>query len=240
LIVKGIPKQDLFGIFFVRKFSVTAWGSRWDLYYNTITALRALFDDEKFAKMISGFYLNHIDNSVRISYFVNKANNEEATSVFRDFFKKNGISEIKFQPPSQTIVAANYGGEELEERFRYFLSLETQIGLELIKADVLYGRTLFATYCLQVRKASLSVRQHFEPAFMKYSSVYSSLSKNEREQFLSDLQTRLSWGHMMVNFVLGCDFEVPIDGKPLSISEINVILEKCDMGFRIPFDWKPS
>jgi len=236
LTVKNIPKQDLFGIFFIRKSGVTEW----DSYYNTIAALRPLFNYEELIKIVSGFYLNHIDKSARISYFVSEANSEKATFMFRDFFKKNGISEIQFQPPSQAVVAAKYGGEELEERFRYFLTLETQIGLELMKADLLHGRILFATYCLQIRKASLPVRQHFEPTFVKYSPTYVSLSKDEREQFLSDLQTRLSWTHMMVNFVLGCDFQVPIDGRPHSIPEINEVLKRNDMGFQIPLGWKPS
>ena len=183
--------------------------------------------------------MNHIDESVRISYFVNEGNRKKATSAFRDFFEKNGISEIRSQEPSQVIVAAKYGGGELEEEFRHFLVLETQIGRELIKGNLLHGRMLFASYCLQVRKAMTPVKQHFEGTFMKYSQTYASLSKEERRQFLNNLEQHLSWTHMMVNFVLGCDFQVPPNGNPFSIPEINIILKANGIGFQIPSDWKP-
>jgi len=199
--IQKISKEDLFGIFFVRKPDRTEWVS----YYNTINALRPLLEAKGFNKIVNGFYLNHIHELVRISYFVSEANRHKAISIFQNFFKENGISEIQSQPPSELIVAEKYGGEELEERFRYFLALETRIGLELIKADLLQARILFATYCLQIRKASLPVREHFEPTFLEYSPTYASLSSEEKEQFLRDLEKRPDWTHLMVNFVLGMD-----------------------------------
>ena len=162
-----ISKEDFFGIFFVRKPDRI----NWDSYYNTIEALRPLLDNNEFNNVVNGFYLNHIKESVRISYFVDKANSEKATSTFRDFFRENRIQEIGSEPPRKAVVAEKYGGEELEERFRNFLSLKTQIGLDLIEADLLQARILFATYSLQVRKASLSVRKHFQPIFMKHSPI---------------------------------------------------------------------
>jgi len=226
--------MDLFGIFFGSKKSI----DKWDSYYGTIDALSPLFDDEEFNETVSGFYLNHIDESVRISYFVSRAKSSRAISKIRDFFRRNGISEIGSQLPRPAIVAANYGGEELEERFRYFLALETQVRRELINTNLMHARALFATYCFQVRKASLPARQHFEPTFVRASQTYVSLPIDEKKLFLNDLQTRLSWTHMMVNLVLGCDFQVPIEGRPLSIPEINHILRSNDLGFQIPADWE--
>ena len=233
--VSKISKEDLFGLFFVRK----SYGTNWDSYYGTIDILRPLLKSKDFNKTVSGFYINHIDELVRISYFVSEGSEQKAISIFRNSFEENGISEIKAQPPTKTIVAKQYGGEELEEHFRYFLALETQIGLDLIKADLLHARSLFAAYCWQVRIASLPVTRHFEPTFKKHSQTYTSLSTTEKEQFLVELEERLSWTHMMVNFVLGLDFKIYRARGPLSILEINQILERSDLGFQIPLDWKP-
>lgn len=235
--IRKISKDDLFGIFYVRKPD----GIRYDSYYETINALRPLFKDKEFGTIVNGFYLNICGDfdSVRISYFVDEANSEKAISTFQHFFEESGISEIQnFNPPRKAIVVETYGNEKLEERFRYFLVLETQVGLELLKADLLKARILFATYCWQIRKAWLPVREHFEPTFLEYSPTYASLSKEEREQFLRDLERRPDWTHLMVNFVLGIDWRVS-PGRPLSIPEINQILERDKLGFQIPPDWRP-
>jgi hypothetical protein len=231
-----VLKEDLFGLLFVRKSYVTIW----DSYYGTIQALRPLFKSENFSKTINGFYLNHINESVRISYFVCEESKQKAISIFQNFFEENEISEIKSQPPIKKIVAEQYGGEELEERFRYFLALETQIGLDIIEADLLHARSLFVTYCLQFRIALLPVRKHFEPTFTKYSQVYASLTNTEKEQFLGDLEQRLSWTHMMVNFILGTDFKISRASNPLSIPVINKILERNNLGFQILLGWKST
>jgi len=235
--IRKIPREDLFGLVFIKK----SYGSKWDFYYNTIGALRPLFKSKDFNEIITGFYVNLIDESLRISYFVGEENKQKATSIFQNFFKEKELLEIKTEPPTKKIVAEKYGGEELEERFRYFLALETQIGLELIKADLLHARALFVTYRLQVFKGGLPLREHFEPTLLRYSPTYVSLSNEEKEQFLTDLENHPSWMHMMVNFVLGVDFRyVYPDGKPLPIPRINEILERANLGFRIPLDWKTT
>lgn len=232
--VKKIPKKDFFGIFFVIK----SFGTTWDSYYGTIDVLRSLFELKDFDKYVSGFYINRIDELARISYFVSEENIQRAISIFQNFFKENEISEVKTEPAKKIFVAEKYGGKELEERFRYFLALETQIGLELIKADLLHSRILFATYRLQVCRAFLPVKKHFEPTFNKHSPTYVSLPNEEKEKFFDDLGW-LNWAHMMVNFVLGSDWRAIRYGRPYSISEINKILEQCNLDFQIPLDWKP-
>jgi len=245
--IKKISKDHLFGRFFVKKPD----GTRWDSYYRTLDALRSLFKGEEFGEVVNGFYLNICGDfdSVRISYFVNQANSEKAVSIFRQFFRNEGMVEINDAAhPRKTILAKNYGGADFEERFRNFLNLETQIGLELIEGDLLHARILFATYRWQVRKASLPIREHFEPTFKRYSPTYNSLSSEEKRQFFADLEEwpnppQVDWAHMMVNFVLGCDWMVFSDpnyltpGQPLSIPQINRFVE--NMGFQIPLDWKP-
>jgi hypothetical protein len=244
--IMKVSKGDLFGIFYVRKPD----GIKWDSYYRTIDALRPLFKDEEFRTVISGFYLNVCGNSdsVRISYFVDKVNSERAVSVFKDFFSRKGILEIQnSSAPHEDVVAGSYGGAGYEERFRTFLVNETQIGLDLLEGDLLHARMLFAMYRWQVRQSSLHFEKHFEPAFKKYSPIYNSWSVEEKHQFFADLEEwpnppQVDWAHMMVNFVLGCDW-FPVEcwmySKPLTIPQVNAILGRDDMGFRIPLDWKP-
>jgi hypothetical protein len=243
-----VPKDAPFGIFYVRKPD----GLKWDSYYNTISALKPLFASEGFREGVAGFYLNIYGNfdSVRISYFVDASNVEKSISVFQGFFRNSGLVEIQTSAyPRNIVLASNYGGEHLEQRFRDFLVLETKIGLELMGRDLLHARILFATYRWQVRKAVLSVRAHFEPAFARYSSTYNGLSGSEKDQFFLDLQEwpnppQVDWAHMMVNLVLGCDWNHVFGdpnyiapGRPLSIPEINLIVK--ELGFQIPLDWKP-
>jgi len=246
--IRRISEDDLFGIFYVKKPD----GVKWDSYYRTINALTPLLKDNEFYKIVKGFYLNICGNfdAVRISYFVDKANSEKAISILEQFFRKNGILEIKDAVlPKKIILARSYGGEEYEERFRNFLALETQIGLELMEGNLLHSRILFVTYRWQVRKASLPFREHFEPTFKRYSLTYNSLSNDEKDQFFTDLEEwpnppQVDWAHMMVNFVLGCDWNLALShpsyltpGRPLSIPEINRLVS--DLGFQIPLDWKP-
>jgi hypothetical protein len=243
--IKKILREDLFGRFFVKKPD----GEKWESYYKTIEALRPLFAREEFKESVNGFYLNIAGNfdTVRISYFVDEQNRDKAVSIFRQYFKDNRLLETGFAPPRTIILALHYGGEKYEERFRTFLNLETQIGLDLIKGNLLHARILFAIYRWQIRKASLPFREHFEPTFEKYSLIYNALSEEEKREFFADLKMwpnppQVDWAHMMVNFVLGCDWNTVFGdpnyltpGKPLSISEINEIVKP--LKFQIPSDW---
>lgn len=246
--IKKISRHDLFGIFYVRKLD----GRKWDSYYKTLETLRRLFKDGRFQEVVNGYYLNVCGDfdSVRISYFVDETNTQKAVSIFKQFFEENDIMEIKdSRYAEKVIVAEKYGGEEYEERFRNFLVLETKIGLDLIKEDLVRARTLLATYRWQVRKASLPFREHFEPTFKRFSSTYNSLSEEEKDRFFTDLAEwpnppQVDWAHMMVNFVLGCDWNQVFSDpnyltprKPLSIPAINMLIR--DLGFQIPQEWKP-
>lgn len=236
--VRKIPKEHLFGLFFIKK----SYESTWDFYYDTIDALRPLFERKDFNQLVSGFYLSRIGESVRISYFVDEKDKQKATSIFQSFFREKGISDFEAKPPTKIVVARKYGGEELEERFRYFLALETQIGLELMKADLLHTRSLFATYIYQVYKGRLPVQEHFEPTFLRNSQTYVSLLSEEKKQFFKDLEKKPGWMHMMVNFVFGYDLRRHVypDGMSYPIPRINEILERNNFGFQIPLGWKPT
>jgi hypothetical protein len=240
--IERIPKEDLFSVFFVRK-----PGARIsDFYFNAIDALRTIFTESRFREIVSGFYLNHIgplgNSWVRISYFVSEANSTDAVSIFRNFFRERGILEDtgQFQAPHQATLAAAYGGAHREGLFRYFLALETQIGLDLMKADLSKPRFLFVTYqCarwhrLQTGGAPLRAREYFEPFFVEHSETYTSLPKEERDQFFSDLEFD-GWVHFMINLVVGDDPQ-----RPLSVLQMNDFLRARNLELQIPLDWEPE
>jgi hypothetical protein len=191
--------NDLFGIFFVKKINGRDWAS----YYESINALRPLFKTEEYNKVVTGFYLNsHKGNySVRISYFVDKTNIVKAYDLFKNFFDKNEIIESQaHEHPKKIILARNYGGEHLEERFRNFLILETKIGLDLLDMDQLNTRILFAIFVFQIRNMGSPIRNYFETTLKKYSLTYNSLSNNEKRLFFDYFEI---WNHFMVNSILG-------------------------------------
>jgi hypothetical protein len=245
-----ISRNDLFGIFYVKKPN----GIRWDSYYRTIDALRHLFNDKEFTKIVEGFYLNVCGDydSVRISYFVTEGNVQGAVGKFKRFFRENGLVEIK-EPeyPQEEVVAKAYGGIGYEERFRNFLVMETKIGLEMTERDLSQARRLLAIYRWQIRKSFQEPKEYFEPTLKILSPTYNSLSDGEKDQFFADLNEwpnppQVDWGHLMVNFILGCDwlgvFGDPnylTPNRPLPIPEINKILERSGLGFEIPLDWRP-
>lgn len=244
-----ISKDDLFGRLFVKKPN----GVKWDSYYRTIDALRPLFGDEEFTRVVKWFYLNVCGkfDSVRISYFISEVNLQNAVSKFQHFFIKQDLIEIKeLEYPHKIVLARAYGGIEYEMRFRNFLVLQTRIGLEIMEGDLLQAKILLAIYRWQIRKASLDAREYFEPTLKRLSPTYNSLSDDEKDQFFTDLNEwpnppQVDWAHLMVNFILGCDWMVFGDPnyltpkRPMAIPDINRILQKTGLGFEIPLNWKP-
>lgn len=246
--IKIISTGDHIGRYYVKKSN----GGRWTSYYKTIDVLRPLFQKREFKKVITGYYLNIAGDydAVRITYFVNEINNDKAETVFRNYFVQNQLVEInEHNFPKKTIISRQYGGQEYEEDFRTYLNLYSQIGLEILEADLLQSRILFAIYRWQVRKASLSFREHFEPTFNKLSPTYYSFSEEERQYFFSLLESwpnppQVDWAHMMVNMILGYDwvwvFRDPnylTPDNPLPIPEINKHVRR--LGFEIPINWRP-
>ena len=240
-----LTESDLFGKFFLR----APGGGRFAGYYSSLDAIRPLLDSEEWTENVTGSYVNVADdnfNAVRLSYWTTSP--EQTLQVVDEFVRQYGLEYLR-KPGvlSQTRNSDGYGGEEL--RFRKFLTAYTQIALNIMAADLLNARCLFATFRWQVMRSRQPYKPHFQGTFQNYSPFYNSLSQSEKDQVWSDLAhwpnpREVDWAHMMVNMVLGCDWirgqmwqEFLSPQQPLSISQINEIIREQD--FEIPNNWQP-
>ena len=238
-----ITETDLFGTFHLR----VPGGDKYAGYYSSLDAIRPLLNSEEWKENVTGFYLNVAGDfdGVRISYWTTSP--ERTQQTVDEFVAEHGLEYIRNpSTPVQTRNSQQYGGEEL--RFRRFLATYTQIGLDIMEADLLNARRLFATFRLQVMIGRQPYKPHFIGTFENHSPFYNNLSDAEKDQFWLDIAhwpnpPQVDWAHMMVNMVLGCDWNqifqqasiAPL--PPLSISEINQIIR--NQGFQIPKDWQP-
>jgi len=237
-----LSEDDLFGRFFLKEPD----GIQYNNYYSTINAICPLLKGNDWNECVTGYYINVAGNmdAVRLSFFADDPQN--AMKCKDDFCSENNIIEIQpCEYPHEVKISEGYGGEEL--RFREFLHTYTLIGIDLIGADLLNARCLFATFRLQVMRSRQDYKPHFEGTFEKHSQTYLSLSEENKEQFWSDLShwpnpPQVDWVHMMVNMILPGDF-LPawnefLTPKPsLTIDEINRIV--ASMNFQVPVGWEP-
>jgi len=235
-----ITETDLFGTFHLR----VPGGDKYAGYYSSLDAIRPLLNSEEWKENITGFYLNVAGDfdGVRISYWTTSP--EQTQQTVDEFVAEHGLEYIRNpSTPVQTRNSQQYGGEEL--RFRRFLATYTQIGLDIMEADLLNARRLFATFRLKVMIGRQPYKPHFIGTFENHSPFYNDFSDAEKDQFWLDIAhwpnpPQVDWAHMMVNMVLGCDWNQIFQQAslpPLSISEINQIIR--NQGFQIPQDWQP-
>lgn len=238
-----IKETDLFGRFFLK----APDGGRFSDYYCSLNAIRPLVKSEEWEESVTGFYINHVNGeylgSVRLSYFTTSI--DQTKKVVEHFVDKHKLKKIQNpeETPHHIIISKGYGEEEL--RFRKFLSTYTLIGLDIMKADLLNARCLFATFRWQVMRARKPCKPHFLRYFESQSPFYNSLSSAEKDQFWRDLDhwpnlRQVDWAHFFVNMVLGCDWKIEnflSPQAPLSIQEINRLIR--EQGFKIPQNWSP-
>ncbi len=238
-----LTRDDLWGGFWLKRKD----GAGQDWYYDTLDSLGNLFDSESFQENVSGFYINCINGWVRVHYFTPENKMNTAINTIQEYIC-NDIFEVKdCKLPESKCVAKNYGGSDFELRFRKYLIIETQIGLELLRFDRLYSQCLLTTLRWWVKAIKGDIKSHIEPSLLKMSPSYSKLSTIERDIFLEDLDLRpenseTDWAHFIVNLVVSIDWrntQSVVQGRLLSIEELNLILTSGTLDFRIPAEWAP-
>ncbi len=238
-----LGETDLFGRFFLRSHK-----GRFEGYYRSLDTLRPLLTSDNWKRSVTGFYVNVAGDydAVRLSYFTILP--KETRTLVDSFAAECGLTNIQ-EPeiPRRTKVSECYGGEEL--RFRRFLSTQTLIGLDIMKADLHNARCLLATFRWQIMIARKPYKPHFLRTLENQSPFYNSLQADEKEQFWRDLAywpnpPQVDWAHFLVNMVLGCDWNndvvwpIFVQSSPsLSVSQINEGIKS--LGFQIPEGWKP-
>jgi len=248
-----VQEGDLVGIFYIavpkdESFFPTG-------YYNTLEKLYPLLEDQDFKSFQTGYYINGIQEKeekkekkyVRLTYFTEQTTNKDLFRAVKLFIKRNNLKQSKKPAKAAKCIkiAKAYGGEQYEFRFRNYLSLQTQIGLEILKSNPEHAKSLMITYRLQMYATNSPVQPHLEPTLSKYSATYQSLLQPEKEQFWTDVTFRppnaTYWDHFLVNLIIGIDWSVtpnPLSPR-LSISQINQTYLP-EIGFTINPDWTPN
>ena len=254
----NITADDLFGRFYIAIPNL----ERYNSYYSALKKLLPFLNSNTVRKCLTGFYINaHKSVGVRLSYFAVNGQEGYFRTSMRDFLKKNNLLEIcEEEKPHVKVISKSYGGPLFEIPFRRFLNLISRIAVELLMADRDHAKSLALTYRWQVFPSKLfagedfkiSVKQHFQASFEKYSKTFCSLSKSQREQLWADLifwpdnpdgkDKNYDWAHFLIEPTVILD--VPPRGASCckSIPEINEFYRrKCpDFDFQIRLEWKCS
>ena len=240
-----LKEKDLFGRVYIQ----ASDDGNLRNYFCSLKAIYALVRSKEWEKIVTGYYINHVNKkyygSVRLSYFTHV--NDNANEVVKHYVAEKGLKIIKNpeEIPYVNRISDGYGGEEL--RFRRFLSIYTLIGLDIMEANLLHARCLFATFRWQIMRARRPYTPHFLKFFENQSPFYNGLSSVEKDRFWRDMKhwpnhPQVDWAHLFVNMVLWCDWDIReflSQKSPLSISEINRILKQCAFGFQIRENWHP-
>ena len=238
-----LPQEsDLFGRFFLK----AGTSGRFSGYYESVDALRPLLADREWQDTVTGSYINVAGefDAARLSYFVHADCVDSVVSCVESFTKVSGLVHVREPEHAHELaISAQYGNEE--SRFRRFLTVSAAIGLQIMHADLINARCLLATFRWRVMRDRRPCEPHFHPTFERDSAVFRSLSASEQEQLWRDLEhwpnpPQVDWAHMMVNLVLGCDWDNKfflVQKEPLPIDEINRLV--ADQGFQIPLHWAP-
>jgi hypothetical protein len=242
--VSRLTVSDLFGRFLLKGSN----GGAFSGYYRSLEAMRPLLESNDWQSSVSGYYVNVAGDfdAVRLSYFTPLP--DQPRQAMERFAAKRRLERAEVpEPPHEKEISQNYGGEEI--RFRKYLSTCTLVGLDIMEADLLHARRLFATFRWQVMRARRPYRPHFLSTFQQQSAFYRSLRPYEQDQFWRDLEhwpnpPQVDWAHLFVNMVLGCDWNHPSTWRsfltpqsPMPIHEINRIVS--GQGFQIPDNWRP-
>lgn len=224
------------------------WGTFYVLipyakYYDTLDNLRKLFEMQSdFVNSVQGYYVNHIQDlvngikdSVRISYFVQSEKKQIPLLFLQKYLAENQLKELdKRDSPTikdkNNFLVLNYGGlgqcadtlNSLEIRFRNYLHVETQVGLDLLysdKRDTIMDeierarviRTNIYARDFPRNEYALTISEILTPIFKNYSKTYRDLTQVEKSHFFFDLNyspnkfPNPDWIHFFFNLTLGKD-----------------------------------
>jgi len=243
--IEKLNEKDMFGRFYLKK---VPDGGPYKNYYMSLDAIKPLITSNDWLKAVTGYYINSpvSRNMVRLSFFT--PDPQETEKVVERFLSGHDM-EYGQEPerPHPTEISASYGGEEI--RFRRFLYLSTLIVLDLMGADLLYSRLLFAAFRYYFMRSGKPYEKHFLKAFEWKSPAYRSLPEQDKHQFWLDLKhwpnpPQVDWIHLPVNMALGCD--VNSFGKWQEYILSNYTLDPADIkymlkvqGLEMPEDWQP-
>jgi len=209
----NVESDDLFGVIFLKIKGANTHdvSSYFDALKVTIQAL----NDSRLENIMTGFYLNCIDNFVRFSYFTRQS---DSLGKLMYVFTEYGLEEGRnHQEPDAKDIAEKYGGTGFEKRFRRFLVQYTTIAIELFHDNLIETKKKLLRYALEVRRKTWTLeqelysnaRKYLEPVFIQ-STTYSKYDEKTKREFFIGFSakpdpTNYDWGHFMIDCMLGDD-----------------------------------
>lgn len=156
-------------------------------YFLCLESLKLLFTEKDFKESTPGFYINRIDDTLRLECY--SINTKKTREVIENFAKKNNdkISLIRFEglDGNSPFDLENQSVERKHKilQLRNCFNTSTQIVLDLLnKIGIGKTRQLFNTYNRFIPLGKLP-REFFEIEFNKNSDFYKNLNSNEINQF---------------------------------------------------------
>jgi hypothetical protein len=207
-------------------------------YYASVSVLARELRTPAWVASCDGYYVSSVDYGIpRLSYF--SASADKALLLIDAICRRTGLQLAKpAQPLSAVAYAPSYGGTETG--FRKYLCDYTQIGLDLLAADVETAQRLCATYRWQVVPSGRGARPYLEPTIQLLSKTYQAFSRHHRTEFWHGFTTSepalTPWDHMLVNQVL-CFDEIP--PPQLTSGQITGRLASRGHTVVVPDGWTP-
>ena len=197
-------------------------------YFKLVIKLSHAIESPEFQNQVNGFYLSKYNNKIRFSFFTNQ---NETVDFLKEFFVRNEFTfanNIQLPKVEKFDQYCRINKSNID--FRRYLQLITNIGLDLIKYDVLYARKVVAKYRLEIIPENKDVKVYFDKVLQK-SKYYKSLPQDIKNEVLSGLSFWIDdyndWAHMLVVMLLPEDLDKAVfdPRKILNTKQKNDIIE---------------
>jgi hypothetical protein len=234
-----ISVEDRLCVFFLKKPNTVGL----EAYDKTLDLLVPRIREPRCQSLVSCFYVNSnkYGSGVRLSCLVPRRHENELLHEIK--FITNELNLIQEREPKGPENVEWYTDKELEMRYRFFLSLQNTIGLEMLNSDRVFARRATAFVRCRTKPWEKEFRLQFEPVLVALSPTFNSLDDTKRDSFFEDLSTKpkpndYAWFHQLVNLILTQEPKFCRLSSQATIEEINDCLRLLDLPITIPDSWK--
>lgn len=184
-------------------------------YYDSVATLRPLLQNTQWNDSVTGFYLFRYQQVphreprpplLRLTFFVSSEQQAD-----RAFELTNSIP-LKIWRTALPVREHLLKGKSdaTEYRFRRFLCLATQIGLEVMETALVDAQQLYRNFQSGPSYSWGAHRDEFVQFVQQHSLSFRELSKEQKAGFIADTEFNATWSHNFVGVIVG---DLPQDRK---------------------------